>query len=54
MSNGSLIIGQIKRTCEFLDYKVTNLKRIRIININPDDLETGKWWVLTPIEIQKS
>lgn len=41
---------QIRRMCEYLGYKVTKLKRIRFMNINLGDLETGKWRYLTPAE----
>ncbi len=41
---------QIRRMCENLGYKVTKLKRIRFMNINLGDLETGKWRYLTPAE----
>ena len=41
---------QIRRMCEYLGYKVTKLKRIRFMNINLGDLETGKWRYLTSDE----
>ena len=41
---------QIRRMCEYLGYKVTKLKRIRFMNINLGDLETGKWRYLTLTE----
>ena len=41
---------QIRRMCEYLGYKVTKLKRIRFMNINLGDLETGKWRYLTSSE----
>lgn len=44
---------QIRRMCEFLDYKVTYLKRIRIMNIKLGDLESGKWRILSPDEVQE-
>ena len=37
---------QIRRMCEFLDYKVLKLKRIRIMNIHLD-LAVGKWRYLS-------
>ena len=43
-------IDQIRRMCEYLGYRVTRLKRIRFMNINLGDLETGKWRYLTPAE----
>ena len=44
---------QIRRMCEYLGYKVTKLKRIRFMNINLGDLETGKWRYLTAKEKQE-
>lgn len=41
---------QIRRMCEYLGYKVTRLKRIRFMNINLGDLESGKWRYLTAEE----
>ena len=41
---------QIRRMCEYLDYEVTALKRIRIINITLD-LPVGKYRPLTEKEI---
>lgn len=41
---------QIRRMCEYLGYKVTRLKRIRFMNIELGDLETGKWRYLTAAE----
>ena len=34
---------QIRRMCEVLDYKVTKLKRIRIMNIKLDGIAYGQW-----------
>ncbi len=42
---------QIRRMCEYLDYQVTQLKRVRIMNINLGSLQPGKWRYLTPAEI---
>jgi 23S rRNA pseudouridine2604 synthase len=42
---------QIRRMCEFLDYKVTTLKRVRIMNITLD-VPVGKWRHLTDAEVQ--
>jgi 23S rRNA pseudouridine2604 synthase len=42
---------QIRRMCETLDYQVTKLKRIRIMNITLDGLASGKWRYLTEEEI---
>jgi len=41
---------QIRRMCEFLDYRVTKLKRVRIMNIKLD-VPIGKWRYLNPDEI---
>ena len=43
---------QIRRMCEFLGYEVTQLKRVRIMNIVMD-LPYGKWRDLTPNELNK-
>jgi 23S rRNA pseudouridine2604 synthase len=42
---------QIRRMCEVLGYHVIKLKRIRIMNINLDGLNSGQWRYLTPLEI---
>jgi 23S rRNA pseudouridine2604 synthase len=42
---------QIRRMCEAFGYKVESLKRIRIMNIKLQGLETGKWRYFTPEEI---
>lgn len=44
---------QIRRMCEFLGYSVTRLKRVRIMNIELGDLETGKWRNLRRKELEK-
>ena len=41
---------QIRRMCEFLDYRVTKLKRVRIMNISLD-VPVGKWRYLDEDEI---
>ena len=43
---------QIRRMCEFLDYEVTALKRIRIINISLD-VPVGRYRDLTIAEIEE-
>ncbi len=43
---------QIRRMCEYLDYKVTKLKRVRIMNI-PLDVPVGKWRHLTDKELNE-
>jgi 23S rRNA pseudouridine2604 synthase len=42
---------QIRRMCETLGFRVTSLKRIRIMNITVSGLPTGKWRYFTPHEI---
>lgn len=42
---------QIRRMCEYFGYRVTALKRIRIVNIRLGDLKTGRWRYLTETEI---
>lgn len=43
---------QIRRMCEYFDYKVVTLKRVRIMNIKLADLKVGKWRDLTKEELQ--
>lgn len=43
---------QIRRMCEALGYRVTKLKRIRIMNITLSDLQEGKWRYLTNSELE--
>lgn len=42
---------QIRRMCEELGYGVTRLKRLRVMNIELGDLETGSWRHLTRSEV---
>lgn len=42
---------QIRRMCEYFDYRVTNLTRVRIMNINLGRLKTGNWRNVTEKEI---
>lgn len=42
---------QIRRMCEYLGYKVTKLKRIRILNINLGKLKLGEYRKLSKQEI---
>ncbi len=42
---------QIRRMCEVLDYRVTKLVRIRIMNITLSGIAPGKWRYLTQPEI---
>ncbi|MGB5500508.1 MAG: 23S rRNA pseudouridine synthase F, partial [Maribacter sp.] len=41
---------QIRRMCEYLDYRVKKLKRIRIMNVKLD-IPVGKWRDLTKEEL---
>ena len=43
---------QIRRMCEFLNYRVVDLKRIRIMNIKLD-IKVGKWRYFKPEELDK-
>ena len=43
---------QIRRMCEVLGYHVIKLKRIRIMNITLEGLNSGQWRYLTPLEIE--
>jgi 23S rRNA pseudouridine2604 synthase len=43
---------QIRRMCETLGYRVSSLKRIRIMNITLSGLAPGKWRYFTPAEIE--
>ena len=42
---------QIRRMCEALGYRVTSLKRTRIMNFTVKGIEPGKWRFFTPEEI---
>lgn len=42
---------QIRRMCEALGYKVTRLKRVRIMNITLEGLPVGQWRYLTETEM---
>jgi 23S rRNA pseudouridine2604 synthase len=42
---------QIRRMCEALGYRVTSLKRTRIMNITLSGLPAGKWRYFTPQEM---
>lgn len=44
---------QIRRMCEFLNYEVTALKRIRIMTIELGDLPVGTWRELSQEELDK-
>ncbi|WP_339628141.1 23S rRNA pseudouridine(2604) synthase RluF [uncultured Maribacter sp.] len=43
---------QIRRMCEYLDYRVKKLKRIRIMNVHLD-VPVGKWRDLTEEELKE-
>jgi 23S rRNA pseudouridine2604 synthase len=43
---------QIRRMCDYLEYKVIKLRRIRIMNIHLD-MAVGKWRNLTADELEK-
>ena len=43
---------QIRRMCEVLNYEVTKLKRVRIMNVSLDKIKIGEWRYLTPAEMQ--
>ncbi len=43
---------QIRRMCEFLEYRVTKLRRIRIMNIKLD-VPVGKWRDITDEELKE-
>lgn len=43
---------QIRRMCEYLDYRVVKLKRVRIMNIHLD-LPTGEWRYLSKEELEE-
>ncbi len=43
---------QIRRMCEYLEYKVTRLKRVRIMNIRLD-IPVGQWRDLTETELKE-
>lgn len=42
---------QIRRMCEYLDYQVMTLKRIRIMNVRLDGLKVGAWRDLSKEEL---
>jgi 23S rRNA pseudouridine2604 synthase len=44
---------QIRRMCEYLDYRVVTLTRVRIMNVELGNLQAGKWRYFTPAEINK-
>jgi len=44
---------QIRRMCEYLEYKVVELSRVRIMNVELGNLPAGKWRYLTLPEIEQ-
>lgn len=44
---------QIRRMCEYLDYKVLSLKRIRVLNIKLGNLKIGEYRHLTKKELNE-
>lgn len=44
---------QIRRMCEYLNYRVVTLKRIRIMNIHLGKLKVGEWRELTKEELKE-
>ncbi len=42
---------QIRRMCEYFDYTVRRLQRVRIMHVHLGDLPAGKWRNLTPEEL---
>lgn len=44
---------QIRRMCEYLEYKVTGLMRTRIMNITLDKIPLGKWRYLSEPEVEQ-
>ncbi len=42
---------QIRRMCETLGFRVTSLKRIRIMNFSLNGIAPGKWRYFSPVEI---
>ncbi|MDD9176201.1 23S rRNA pseudouridine(2604) synthase RluF [Aliivibrio finisterrensis] len=44
---------QIRRMCEYLDYEVFKLKRVRIMNIDLGKLASGEWRYLTASEMNE-
>lgn len=44
---------QIRRMCEYLGFKVTKLKRTRIMNVNLGKLKVGEWRELTSEELSQ-
>lgn len=43
---------QIRRMCSHFGYSVVNLKRIKVMDLTLEGLQTGKWRNLTPQEVE--
>jgi 23S rRNA pseudouridine2604 synthase len=43
---------QIRRMCSYLEYEVTRLRRIRIMNITLEGLKTGEWRTFSKSEME--
>ena len=44
---------QIRRMCDALGYRVRRLKRVRVMNIQLDDLKTGEYREITGVELEQ-
>ncbi|MEL6638045.1 MAG: 23S rRNA pseudouridine(2604) synthase RluF [Bacteroidota bacterium] len=44
---------QIRRMCEYFNYRVVALKRVRIMNVWLDEIRPGKWRSLTKDELRE-
>ncbi len=44
---------QIRRMCEYLNYDVVKLKRVRIMNVELGNLKVGHWRALTKKEVDR-
>jgi 23S rRNA pseudouridine2604 synthase len=44
---------QIRRMCEFLDFRVTSLNRVRIMHLDLSEIEYGKWRFINGKEYDK-
>ena len=44
---------QIRRMCTYLNYEVTALKRVRIMNVQLGNLKIGQWRALTATEMRQ-
>ena len=44
---------QIRRMCEYLDYRVMRLTRVRIMHLNTQGLKPGQWRKLTEDEVSE-